>query len=116
MQAGLRPTREACGEGTPANRSWGGWACGFSADLDSSNPDAALALSSIGRRDTVGMSFGFRPTKENWLEPEGYNALPERTILEAALFEISAVIWPAYRNRSFAQIPLAPPCAGPRQR
>lgn len=68
----------------------------FSADLDPENPDAALALSSIGRSDTRGMSFGFRVRKEIWREPASYDELPERTVLEADLMEISAVVWPAY--------------------
>lgn len=82
--------------GTLTLRDEGRMGLWFSANLDIANPDAALAYSSIGRRDTRGMSFGFRPTKETWIEPEDYNQLPERTILEAELFEISAVIWPAY--------------------
>lgn len=68
----------------------------FSADLDPSNPDAALALSAIGRRDVVGMSFGFRIIKEEWLDPADYKALPERTILESEISEISCCVWPAY--------------------
>ncbi|MDG4854067.1 HK97 family phage prohead protease [Mesorhizobium sp. WSM4982] len=82
--------------GTLSLRDEGGMGLWFSADLDPENPDAAVALSSIGRQDTRGMSFGFRVRKEAWLEPESYDALPERTILEADLFEISAVVHPAY--------------------
>lgn len=82
--------------GTLQLRDQGGMGLYFSADLDAANPDAALALSSIGRQDTRGMSFGFIVRKEEWVEPATYNALPERTILEADLLELSAVVWPAY--------------------
>ncbi|TIV72749.1 MAG: HK97 family phage prohead protease [Mesorhizobium sp.] len=82
--------------GTLTLRDKGGMGLYFSAELDPENPDAARALSSIGRRDTRGMSFGFRVLKEEWFDPEDYKKLPERTILEADLFEISALINPAY--------------------
>ncbi|TIO04098.1 HK97 family phage prohead protease [Mesorhizobium sp.] len=82
--------------GTLQLRDEGRMGLWFSADLDPENPDAALALSSIGRQDTHGMSFGFLVRKEVWAEPDSYDALPERTILEADLFEVSAVVWPAY--------------------
>lgn len=68
----------------------------FSADLDPSNPDAALALSAIGRRDVVGMSYGFLIRKESWSEPKSYDELPIRTVLEMDVSEISAVVWPAF--------------------
>ncbi|MBZ9984751.1 HK97 family phage prohead protease [Mesorhizobium sp. BR-1-1-8] len=82
--------------GTLQLRDEGSMGLWFSADLDPENPDAALALSSIGRQDTSGMSFGFIVRKEAWFEPDSYDALPERTILEADLMEVSAVVWPAY--------------------
>lgn len=77
-------------------RDEGGMGLWFSADLDPDDPDAAKALSSIGRQDTRGMSFGMRVRKEAWTEPDRYDELPERTVLEADLLEISAVVWPAY--------------------
>jgi HK97 family phage prohead protease len=82
--------------GTLKLRDEGRMGLWFSADLDQDNPDGAQALSTIGRRDTRGMSFGFRVRKEEWREPERWDDLPERTILEADLLEISAVVWPAY--------------------
>lgn len=88
--------------GTLVLRDEGRMGVWFSADLDPSSPDAALALSSIGRRDTRGMSFGFRVRKEEWREPSGYDELPERTILQAELLEISAVVWPAYPQADVA--------------
>lgn len=84
--------------GTLTLRDEGRMGLWFSADLDPANPDAALAISSIGRADTAGMSFGFRVRKEMWSEPDNYDELPERTILEADLMEISPVIWPAYKQ------------------
>jgi HK97 family phage prohead protease len=68
----------------------------FEADLDVDNPDAARAISAISRLDVRGMSFGFRVKKEEWREPDNYDELPERTILEAEISEVSAVTWPAY--------------------
>jgi HK97 family phage prohead protease len=68
----------------------------FSATLDPENPDAAIALSSIGRSDTRGMSFGFIVRKEAWTEPATSTGLPVRTVLAADLLEVSAVTWPAY--------------------
>lgn len=88
--------------GTLALRDEGRMGLWFTADLDPSDPDAAKALSTIGRQDTRGMSFGFRVRKEEWREPAAYDALPERTILEADLSEISVVVWPAYPQADVA--------------
>lgn len=82
--------------GTLTLRDEGRMGLWFSADLDPSNPDAALALSAIGRRDVVSMSWGFRIRKEAWSEPKSYDELPIRTVLEMDVAEISAVVWPAY--------------------
>ena len=82
--------------GTLQLRDLGAMGLWFAADIDPGNPDAATALSAIGRRDVHGMSFGFLVAKEVWEEPESYDALPIRTILDADLFEISAVSRPAY--------------------
>lgn len=49
---------------------------------------------SIKRGDVDGVSFGFRMKKEEWDESDPDNVL--RTILQADLFEISAVAFPAY--------------------
>jgi HK97 family phage prohead protease len=68
----------------------------FSANLDPANPDAAVAISSIGRSDTHGMSFSFISRTEAWDEPATSTGLPIRTVLAADLLEISAVTWPAY--------------------
>lgn len=84
--------------GTLTLRDEGGMGLWFSADLDAKNPDAAVALSSIGRLDTRGMSFGFRVIKEEWSEPRSPTGLPERMVLKAEISEISAVVWPAYRQ------------------
>lgn len=51
------------------------------------------------RGDISGMSFGFRVTKEEWdetVEP------PQRTIMAAELFEVSAVAFPAYEDTTIA--------------
>jgi uncharacterized protein len=84
--------------GTLQLRDEGRMGLWFSADLDPANPDAAKALSSIGRRDTSKMSFGFSILKEEWVEPVRYDDLPERIVLEAIIYEISAVVWPAYEQ------------------
>lgn len=59
-------------------------------------PDTQLARDlgiSMERGDVDQMSFGFRVRKDEW----NYDAkMPERTLLEVELFDISPVTFPAY--------------------
>jgi HK97 family phage prohead protease len=87
----------------------------FSANLDSANPDAAVAMSSIARSDTRGMSFGFIVRKEEWAEPATSTGLPVRTVLAADLLEISAVTWPAYPQSDVSLVRSANDAAAKRR-
>lgn len=61
-------------------------------------PDTSLArdlVVSIERGDVSQSSFAFRPTREQWDET---GDLPVRTILEAELFDVSPVTYPAYED------------------
>lgn len=55
---------------------------------------------SVQRGDVQGMSFGFRVIREAWTDPEDQRDLPLREILEAKLYEISPVAFPAYPDTS----------------
>jgi len=54
---------------------------------------------SLGRGDITGMSFGFSIVREEWDES---GDMPKRTILEANLFEVSPVTFPAYEGTDIA--------------
>ncbi len=53
------------------------------------------ARESISRGDVTGMSFGFRVLQDEWAYPKDSDIVV-RTILEAELFEVSPVTFPAY--------------------
>jgi len=59
-------------------------------------PDTQIARDlavSMERGDVTQMSFGFRVKKDEW----DYNTkIPERTLLEVELFDVSPVTYPAY--------------------
>ncbi|HEY0838791.1 MAG TPA: HK97 family phage prohead protease [Vulgatibacter sp.] len=62
-------------------------------------PDTQLGrdlLISVQRGDISQMSFAFRAIREEWEEREG--EMPLRTIVEAELFEVSPVTFPAYED------------------
>lgn len=65
-------------------------------------PDTQWArdlLVSLERGDVTGSSFGFQVVREEWKKPEkGSTELPLRTILEARLFDVSPVTYPAYEE------------------
>ncbi|MDK1489371.1 HK97 family phage prohead protease [Sinorhizobium sp. 7-81] len=54
----------------------------------------------IERGDISGMSFGFRVTHDEWDES---GDIPKRTIHKVELFEVSAVAFPAYDDRSIGK-------------
>jgi hypothetical protein len=61
-------------------------------------PNAAWArdlMESIERGDVSQMSFGFRAVKEKW-NAAGEDGLPVRELMEAQLFDVSPVTFPAY--------------------
>lgn len=53
----------------------------------------------VERGDVAGMSFAFRPTKQEW---DDTGDLPHRTIVEAELFEVTATASPAYPDTTLA--------------
>ena len=55
------------------------------------------AVESIRRGDVSGMSFAFAPKRDNgdtWAK--GADGVAERTLIDADLFEVSPVVFPAY--------------------
>lgn len=64
-------------------------------------PDTQIArdlMTSIKRGDVSQSSFGFQVVREEWRTPENRAELPTRTILEARLFDVSPVTYPAYEE------------------
>lgn len=64
-------------------------------------PDTQVArdlMVSIRRGDVSQSSFGFQVVREEWTTPENRAELPLRTILEARLFDVSPVTYPAYEE------------------
>ena len=65
-------------------------------------PDTSWArdvVSSVGRADINGMSFGFRVQREEW---DDTGELPVRTLLQAEIMEASVCTFPAYPDTSCA--------------
>jgi uncharacterized protein len=58
------------------------------------------AFKTIKRGDVDGVSFGFRMRKQEWDESDPDNVV--RTIMQADLFEISPVGFPAYPDSQVA--------------
>ena len=59
------------------------------------------AWESVQRGDVQGMSFGFRVVRDTWTEDnEDPDFVPLREVLEAQLFEVSPVTFPAYESTS----------------
>lgn len=66
-------------------------------------PDTQWArdlMVSVKRGDVNQSSFGFQVVREEWTNPENRAELPLRTILEARLFDVSVVTYPAYEETS----------------
>ena len=68
------------------------------ATLDTeNNADAKRLYSAVSRGDVDGMSFAFRVDKEEWEDLD--SDMPTRRIKAISkVFEVSAVIWPAYTD------------------
>lgn len=74
--------------------------------------DARLAPTSVGRDlavliergDVSQMSFGFRVVKDRWenVRREDGSSVERRTVLEAQLFDVSSVTYPAYDETDLA--------------
>lgn len=54
----------------------------------------------VERGDVTGMSFGFRATKQEW---DDTGEIPQRTVIEAELYEVTATAIPAYPDTSLAK-------------
>lgn len=54
----------------------------------------------VDRGDISGMSFAFRATKQEW---DDTTSPPTRTVLQAELYEVSAVAFPAYDDTTLAK-------------
>ena len=63
------------------------------AELDPTNPDAALIISAMKRGDLNQMSFAFRTIKDNWSDDRSV-----RELKEVQLFDVSVVTFPAYEE------------------
>lgn len=55
-----------------------------------------LVVAPMERGDVDQMSFGFRTVNDEWREPTKPGALWERDLIEARLFDVSIVTFPAY--------------------
>jgi HK97 family phage prohead protease len=53
------------------------------------------ALTSVRRGDIKGVSFGFEVKEESWVK---INNQDVRLVCDAKLYELSAVVWPAYKE------------------
>ncbi len=54
-------------------------------------------MDAVKRGDVTGMSISFRPIRQEWYWPDrSSQELPKRTILEARLFDVSPVTYPAF--------------------
>jgi HK97 family phage prohead protease len=68
-------------------------------------PDTTVGrdlLTLVKRGDITGMSFGFQTVQDKWSweQAQGKPKLYIRELLDVDLFEVSAVIWPAYPSTS----------------
>ena len=72
----------------------------YDIDLNPEDPEALRVRAMIKRGDISGSSFGFLVKADRWDEPQNKRDLPLRTILEAELFDVSPVTFPAYPQTS----------------
>lgn len=67
--------------------------------LNADDPQAVSIHAKIARGDVDQSSFAFRVIREEWEDSDGDGKeLPKRTILEAQLFDVSPVTYPAYEG------------------
>ena len=65
-----------------------------------------LVISPIRRRDITQMSFGFRTVRDRWGKDENMNPPVYRELLEAKLYDVSPVTFPAYPPVSYTHLTL----------
>lgn len=61
-----------------------------------------LVLTPMERGDVNQMSFSFRTRNDEWREPKKLGGLWERDLIEAELFDVSVVTFPAYTQTDAA--------------
>lgn len=66
----------------------------FRLELDERSPAGMTALSALDRGEVFGCSFGFSVLAESWTDPD--EGLPERSITDVLLYEVSLCPLPAY--------------------
>lgn len=66
--------------------------------INPADPNAMSVWAQVERGDVTGASVWFRVLSEKWDEPDDENGYerPVRTILEAELFEVGPVVFPAF--------------------
>lgn len=70
----------------------------YEVDINPDDPAAVGVHARVERGDVTGASVWFRVVREEWTEPTDDNGLerPLRRILEAELFEVGPVVFPAF--------------------
>lgn len=71
-------------------------------DLDASDPDVQRIIPKMRRGDLSKMSFAFRATRQEWVDPEDDGDLPLRVLHEVELFDVSIVTNPAFEGTDIA--------------
>lgn len=72
----------------------------YRGDLNPADPAAVSAHAKIDRGDIDQSSFAFRVVEEKWEDanPDKAGDLPKRTIIQAELFDVAPVTYPAYES------------------
>lgn len=71
-------------------------------ELDMSDPDVMRVVPKMRRGDLSKMSFAFRATRQEWIEPESEDGTPLRILHEVELLDVSVVTMPAYDGTDIA--------------
>jgi HK97 family phage prohead protease len=69
--------------------------------MENTPPDTQAgrdAVTSIKRKDVSQMSIAFETIKQEWYIPEDRREMPLRTVIEAKLYEVSPVTFPAFET------------------
>lgn len=82
----------------------------YEIDVNADDPNAMSTHAQVARGDIDGSSVWFRVIREEWTEPTDSNGLerPLRRILEAELFEVGPVVFPAFEQTTSTARALAP--------
>jgi HK97 family phage prohead protease len=82
----------------------------YEIDVNPDDPNAMSTHAQVARGDIDGSSVWFRVIREEWTEPTDSNGLerPLRRILEAELYEVGPVVFPAFEATTSTARSLAP--------